>query len=266
MTLICNKYILLEQIGEGAFGSIYKGENIRTKEKVAIKVESIKEETKLLKNESSIYQYLLEQEGIPKVKWFGKDENNYYMVINLLGKSLENLLRERGNLSLLVVIQIGIQILNLLKMIHENGIVHRDIKPDNFLLGLNDKSKQIYIIDFGFCKTFMNNNKHIENKKTSKLIGTPNFASISAHSYNELSRRDDLESLGYMLIYFYLGYLEWQTQTDNNTIQNIKINTINNPDVPDVIIKYLKYVRKLEFKESPNYELLINCFTEQINK
>ena len=195
MNLISNKYKLLDKIGEGSFGSIYKGENIRTKEYVAIKIEPIINNMKLLKNESTIYQYLNNDVGFPNVKWFGKDKINYYMVINLLGESLQSLIERKRSFSLKLVLQIGIQIIILLKTIHDKGLIHRDIKPDNFLLGLNNKNKQIYLIDFGFCKTFLNNHKHIEMKKTNNLIGTANFASVNAHEFNELSRRDDLESL-----------------------------------------------------------------------
>ena len=219
MSLIGNKYKLLEKIGEGSFGSIYKGENIRTHELVAIKVEPINNNTKLLKNESIIYQYLNNNEGLPNVKWFGKDQINYYMVINLLGESLQTLKERKTTFSLKLVLQIGIQIINLLKMIHDKGLVHRDIKPDNFLLGLKNKNKQIYIIDFGFCKTFLNNNTHIDMKKTSSLIGSNNFASVNAHEFNELSRRDDLESLGYMLVYFYIGNLIWKDYSNNEMIR-----------------------------------------------
>ena len=173
MSLIGNKYKLLEKIGEGSFGSIYKGENIRTHELVAIKVEPIINNTKLLKNESIIYQYLNNNEGLPNVKWFGKDQVNYYMTINLLGESLQTLKERKETFSLKLVLQIGIQIITLLKMIHDKGLVHRDIKPDNFLLGLKNKNKQIYIIDFGFCKTFLNNDKHIDiNKTIINIIGT----------------------------------------------------------------------------------------------
>ena len=115
MSLIGNKYKLLEKIGEGAFGLIYKGENIRTKELVAVKIEPIVHDLKLLKNESIIYQYLINNEGIPNVKWFGKDKTNYYMVINLLGESLQSLKERKQSFSLKLVLQIGIQILFLLK-------------------------------------------------------------------------------------------------------------------------------------------------------
>jgi serine/threonine protein kinase len=149
-------------------------------------------------------------------------------------------------------------------MIHERGLVHRDVKPDNFLLGLGKKNNQIYIIDFGFCKSFLNNNKHIENKKTSNLIGTPNFASINAHEFNELSRRDDLESLGYMLIYFYYGNLIWKDLTNNEMIKIMKNNIINNDDIEPVLINYLKIIKYLEFSEIPNYDLLIDMFKNKI--
>ena len=135
MELINNKYKLLEKIGEGSFGSIYKGENIRTNEYVAIKIESIQNNYKLLKNESKIYQYLVNTIGIPNVKWFGKDENNYYMVLNLLGESLQSVKDKKECFSLKLVLQVGFQIISILKTIHDKGLVHRDIKPDNFLVG-----------------------------------------------------------------------------------------------------------------------------------
>jgi len=266
MNIIGNKYKLLEKIGEGSFGSIYKGENIRTKEYVAIKVEPIINDLKLLKNESTIYQYLINNEGIPNVKWFGKDQINYYMVINLLGESLQSLKERKQTFSLKLVLQVGIQIIYLLKMIHDKGIVHRDIKPDNFLLGLNNKNKKIYLIDFGFCKTFLNDNKHIEIKKTKNLIGSNNFASVNAHDFNELSRRDDLESLGYMLIYFYFGELMWKDYSSNEMIKILKNNIINDENIPKILIQYFKIIKCLEFKETPNYDLLINIFKDWLKE
>ena len=106
MNIINKKYIIINKIGSGSFGSIYKGQNIRTKELVAIKVEAIKDKLKLLKNESNIYQYLNGCDGIPFVKWFGKDENNYYMVINLLGLSLQDLMDKMKKLPLLLILKI----------------------------------------------------------------------------------------------------------------------------------------------------------------
>ena len=116
MALINKKYSILGKIGEGSFGFIYKGENIRTRELVAIKVEPIEHELKLLKNESIIYQFLNNIPGVPSVKWYGKDEKNYYMVINLLGESLQ-LIKNDSTFSLSSVLQIGIQIIHLLNLV-----------------------------------------------------------------------------------------------------------------------------------------------------
>jgi len=268
--IINNKYKILERIGEGAFGSIYKGQNIRTLELVAIKIEPIGNGTKLLKNESTAYQYLNNIDGIPSVKWFGKDEDNYYMVIHLLGDSLQTIKNKRDCFSLKLVLQIGIHIVELLKTIHEKGLVHRDIKPDNFLLGLNSDSKRIFIIDFGFCKSYLFDGKHVPQKRTHNLIGSRTYASINAHHCIELSRRDDLESLGYMLIYFYTGFLPWQLVNSNDptntneTIIKSKQSITEDDALPKILVNYIKYVRNLGFSEKPNYALIIDGFKREI--
>jgi serine/threonine protein kinase len=265
MSIIVNKYKLLNKIGEGSFGSIYKGENIRTKEYVAIKIEPIINNTKLLKNESTIYQYLNNVEGVPIVKWFGKDEKNYYMVLNLLGESLQSI-KNVSTFSLGSVLKIGIQIIIILKTIHDKGLVHRDIKPDNFLLGLNDQRKRIYIIDFGLCKSYMTNNEHNPIKKTNSLIGSLTYASINTHNCIELSRRDDMESLGYMLAFLYLGTLPWQeVKIENiNIIQKLKQEITSNDKLPQILVNYIKYVRSLEYEENPNYFLIVDNFKREL--
>ena len=278
MALINHKYKLLEKIGEGCFGSIFKGKNIRSNEEVAIKIEPIATQTKLLKNESIIYQYLLNTNGIPSVKWYGKDERNYYMVLNLLGESLQTVKDNVGIFSLKATLQIGVQLVYLLQTIHDKGLIHRDIKPDNFLFGLNDKKNQLYIIDFGFCRTFINNDTkvHIPMAKLSNLIGSQTYASINAHNYIELSRRDDLESLFYMLIYFVRKQtLEWQNvdincnnREKNSMIKEKKLNMIENPDVniPQVFITCLRNIRRLEFEDSPKYLDIINILNAELKR
>ena len=261
-TIINNKYQIIERIGEGSFGSIYKGQNIRTKELVAIKVESI--ETKLLKNESAVYLYLNNIPGIPSVKWFGKDDHNYYMVTNLLGESLQSIKYRKSRLPLRLVLQIGIHIVELLKTIHDKGFIHRDVKPDNFLLGLNAESNRIFIIDFGFCKSYLVDGVHAPEKKTHSLIGSPTYASINAHNLVELSRRDDLESLGYMLIYLYAGCLLWRTLHLASEIQKLKQDVANDEHLPKVLTNYIKYIRSLDFAEKPNYFLITSIFKKEI--
>lgn len=270
--IIANKYILLEQIGKGTFGFVYKGQNKRTLEFVAIKVEPIVNDIKLLKNEAKIYQYLNHtMSGIPLIKWFGRDKYNYYMVIDLLGESLESLKRKRKRLSLKLTLKIGIQVLKILQNLHSNGLVHRDIKPDNFLFGIGEKSNQIYIIDFGFCKVYEHNGIHIDSYRVGGLIGSLDYASISAHNYCQVSRKDDIESLCYMLIYLYMGKLDWQVDNLSNNeelmneqILNYKKQVIYNNDIPIVIVECLRILENVKFKEEPDYSLLISKFVNVI--
>jgi serine/threonine protein kinase len=262
---INNKYKLIERIGAGNFGSIYKGQNIRTAENVAIKIEPIASGVGLLKNESVIYQYLKGCVGVPSVKWFGRDGANYYMVINLLGESLRSIKDRSGSLPLSIVVKIGINMITLLETIHNKGLVHRDIKPENFLLGPNNDMDHIHIIDFGFCRSYLLNGGcgHIPQKKTHGIIGSLTYASLNAHALTELSRRDDMESLGYVLINLYLGALPWQDTPASKIDEAKRLITIRE-DVAPVIKRYLQYVRSLKFEEAPDYAKLIKSFTCEI--
>jgi serine/threonine protein kinase len=250
MDTIANKYRLLEKIGSGSFGEIYKGVNIRTKELVAIKVEPILSGIQSLKNEARIYQYLNECKSIPKLKWFGTYNDKYYMVIDLFGNSIYEIIKSGTRFSLNDTIQIGLQMIDILKSIHEKGLLHRDIKPDNFLFDIS--SNNIILIDFGLCKKFIKDDgSHIEMKSTFNIIGSINYCSVNSHHLFELSRRDDLESLGNALIYINMGILPWSKLNTKEIIKECKINCI-----PKFFIPYFDYVRKLEFNEKPDYDLL----------
>lgn len=262
MTYINNKYKLISKLGSGAFGSIYKGENIRTKEHVAIKIEPLDANLKLLKNESTIYNYLkkFNFNGIPHLKWYGLDTTNYYMVISLLGDSINSHIEHNGKMNLANILLTGIKMLDIIKFIHDKGLIHRDIKPDNFLFGLdangNINIEKIYLIDFGFCKTYKTvDGQHNDNTPLSNIIGTPNYISINVHNLHQPSRRDDVESTIYIMIYMLLGYLDWEKEKNEENIIKMKENVKEtNEIIPDILKQYLSYIRCLKYDEEPIYD------------
>lgn len=263
--IVGHKYRIEKRLGNGSFGSIFQGINIRTREKVAIKSEPNNGDIKSLKNETRVYQYLNGCFGIPKIRWFGTDINNNYMVIDLLGPSLADVMKQRGKFSLECVLKLGNQIIDILQGIHEKGMIHRDIKPDNFLLDPLKEFDQIYIIDFGLCKTYIHvdTNEHIEMKKTKSFVGTPNFSSVNSHNLKELSRRDDLESVGYMLLYFYFGSLPWIEHVVSKEEMKEMKTTISREN-RGVLCDFLKSCKELSFHERPFYEDYKKRFSNDI--
>lgn len=246
-----NKYTIVEQIGRGSFGSIYRGKNNRTGELVAIKAESIKNGQNLLVNESRVYQYLKNCKGVPTIKWFGKDDVNYYMVINLLGKSLYEM-KIASLISSSDISKLVIQAICIIESIHDKGLVHRDIKPDNFLYSNN----QLYLIDFGFCKPYLKDGVHNELTRTSGLVGSLNYASINSHRRISLSRRDDMESLGYVIAFLTIG-LEWQDLTIESEIEEKK-RLFMKCSVSDQWKRYFLVLSGIAYDVRPCYEGLRN--------
>ena len=263
--MISNKYNLIEKISEGSFGSVFKAENIRTKENVAIKFEIKIDNLKSLKNEAKIYQYLGKINGFPQLKMFGTTDKVNYLVIDLLGKSLSNTILYFNKLSLKTTLLIGIQIINRIKVLHENQLLHRDIKPSNFLFGLEKDTTKLYLVDFGFSKRYIYNGNHIQEKKITKILGSPNFVSLNIHNHIEPSRRDDLESCIYIMLTMLLGKLVWFDKSNLNDIYKLKEQIILIEEVPAFIKILLNYVRKIKFDETPDYNYIINIIIETFN-
>jgi len=263
--MISNKYNLIEKISEGSFGSVFKAENIRTKENVAIKFEIKMDNIKSLKNEAKIYQYLGKINGFPQLKMFGTTDKVNYLVIDLLGNSLSNTILGFNKLSLKTTLLIGIQMINRIKVLHENQLLHRDIKPSNFLFGLEKDTNKLYLVDFGFSKRYTYNGTHIQEKKLTKIVGSLNFVSLNIHNYIEPSRRDDLESCIYIMLTMLLGKLVWFDKSNLNDIYKLKEQIILIEEVPAFIKILLNYVRKLKFDETPDYNYIINIIIETFN-
>jgi casein kinase 1 len=253
--MIANKYTILEKLSEGSFGTIVKGKNVRTNELVAIKMELKTEQQNSLKNEARVYNYLGKQNGFPQLKWFGTTDKYNYLVINLLGNSLTHRVKKYTKLSLKTTIKMGIQIIELIRCLHDKLMVHRDIKADNFLFGLDKYTNKLHLIDLGFCKRYDYNGKHIAETRINTLVGTANFVSLNVHKGIEPSRRDDIESCIYIMLYMFTGKLEWFDFKTNRQIYELKRDIIS---VPPFIKQLLTYVRELKFDERPNYDYIID--------
>jgi serine/threonine protein kinase len=254
--MLSNKYNIIKKLSEGSFGTIYKGENVRTNKFVAIKFEAKNSNSKTLKNEAKIYQYLGKQNGFSQLKWFGSTKTYNYLVIDLLGISLSESIKSYTCFSLKMSLMLGIQIITRIKVLHDKDLLHRDIKPDNFVFGLESQTNKLYLVDFGFAKRYNYNGKHIPEKKINSLIGSPNFVSLNVHNNIEPSRRDDIESCIYIIIYMLYGTLEWFNKNMEDMI-DLKQQLTNKVDLPFFIKELLEYVRNLTFDEKPDYEYIV---------
>ncbi|VFQ86258.1 unnamed protein product [Cuscuta campestris] len=272
--LIGDKFKMVRKIGSGSFGELYLGVNIQNGEEVAIKLEPVRTRQPQLHYESKIYSLLQGGTGIPNLKWFGVDKDYNVMVIDLLGPSLEDLFNYcNRKLSLKTVLMLADQLINRVEYMHSRGFLHRDIKPDNFLMGLGRKANQVYAIDFGLAKKYkdLQTHRHIPYRENKNLTGTARYASINTHLGVEQSRRDDLEALGYVLMYFLRGSLPWQGLKAGNKKQKydkISEKKMSTPvevlckSYPSEFISYFHYCRSLRFEDRPDYSYLKRLFRD----
>ncbi|KAL5781691.1 hypothetical protein ACOSP7_006720 [Xanthoceras sorbifolium] len=272
--VIGGKFKLGRKIGSGSFGELYLGVNVQTGEEVAVKLESVKTKHPQLHYESKLYMLLQGGTGIPHLKWFGVEGEYNVMAIDLLGPSLEDLFNYcNRKFSLKTVLMLADQLINRVEYMHSRGFLHRDIKPDNFLMGLGRKSNQVYVIDYGLAKKYrdLQTHKHIPYRENKNLTGTARYASVNTHLGVEQSRRDDLESLGYVLMYFLRGSLPWQGLKAGTKKQKYdKISEKKMLTPIEVLCKsysseftsYFHYCRSLRFEDKPDYSYLKRLFQD----
>ncbi|OHT05962.1 CK1 family protein kinase [Tritrichomonas foetus] len=263
--VVGNRFTIRRRIGGGSFGDIFSGTDLQSGGDVAIKLEPIRSRSPQLELEYKIYQILEGGCCVPRVYWFGSESKYNILVMDRLGSSLEDIfVLQKSSFSLKTVLMLVDHMLQCIEFLHRRNLVHRDIKPDNFMMGTGNNSTQVYIIDFGLSKRFQDpkTHEHIQMTESRSLTGTARYASVNAMQGKEQSRRDDLESLGFVWLYFLRGSLPWSGIPAKTTEEKMrKITEVKRATsfetlcegFPQEFVDYFKSVRRLGFTEEPKY-------------
>lgn len=270
---VCGRYDIRGKLGSGSYGVVHLGHDTLLDDDVAVKFEwvSAKKGRRLL-HEAKVLVSMAERAGVngfPRVHWWGSEGNFNIMVMTRLGPSLEQLFKTSGRrFSVETTVMLAEQMLDRIEFVHSCGILHRDIKPHNFLIGLGESGKsQVYIMDFGLAKYYKDprSGEHIPYVKKKGVTGTVRYTSLNVHRGMEPSRRDDLGAIGYVLMQFLHGRLPWQgitaksTRTKQRRIGRKKEQTSHDDlgkGFPGEFATWLKYCDTLSFAQRPDYDYL----------
>ncbi|EAR82969.2 casein kinase (macronuclear) [Tetrahymena thermophila SB210] len=280
--VVCRHYEILEKLDQGSFGYVFKARrqkdpnnkhiNSQGDDLYAVKIEdNTSKNQDTLTKEAKILYDLKAEKGFTRMYYYIKNDKINIMVTTLLDKSLDKLFNIcKKKFTLKTVLMIADQMLTRLQHFHSRGYVHRDIKPDNFMIGRGVEKNQIFLIDFGLSKSYLKKNgAHIDFSEKVGLVGTTRYTSVQSHLGMEQSRRDDLESLGYTLIFFLKGTLPWMNLKSRNKSEHQKLISqvkMKTPllelckDLPVEFNKYMTYVKSLGFFDEPNYNYLKKLF------
>lgn len=260
----------MKRIGSGSFGLVYSAKNVTTDEIVAIKLEPTNQ-LDTLTHEAAVLQKLSGVPGIPSLRYYGVPNHNRYMAMDLLGKTLQTVSADyKKAVPIGIVSDYAKQMMEIIRAVHERGFIHRDVKPPNFMLkkddeaggGLNKPDSKLYLIDFGLSRTYIDNHtkKHRCNTTRTGIIGTSRFVSSNIHDGHEPSRRDDLISIMYVVVYLAKGRLPWRSATSPEAIAQMK-KQISPEDLfyelPSGYLEVFKYLSTLSYDEDPDYSHII---------
>ncbi|XP_037710013.1 casein kinase I [Drosophila subpulchrella] len=271
-------YDLGRKMGAGSFGDIFKATHLRSGLRVALKLERRDVTNPQLLFEYNLYKTLHLGVGIPQVYHYHTTNLYNVMVMELLGSSLEemfNLCQRR--FSLKTVLMLAVQMMERLEFLHSHRYLHRDIKPENFVMGRGETSHRLYLIDFGLAIKYwdMVEDEHVQPTSGTRLTGTARYASINALRGGGQSRRDDIESMGYVLMYFLRGSLPWQglvatsKQQKYEKITEMKLSTKAEDlceGYPAQFYHFVAYSRDLAFDEEPYYANIRYSFIKLMNE
>jgi serine/threonine protein kinase len=237
-----------------------------------VKLEPVGARVPQLSYESYLYTIFAGGTGIPRLHWSGSDDFYNILAIDLLGKSLEDLHEAQGRrFSLKTVLMLADQMISCLEFIHNKHFVHRDVKPDNFVMGIGNTVNQVFIIDYGLAKKYRDPLTHVHTPyfECKSMTGTARYASVSALRGIEQSRRDDLESPGFVFLYLLRGSLPWMGIGTGDPLQKQKqICAVKSRTTFEELcegfaaefVRYFHIVRNLRFAEQPNYSELRQLF------